>query len=361
MDTLLTNYIMHSGGADGSDTMWDIIGRVYGLEVVRHYYYINKTPRGNFPISNSAYEEGKCAVYRANNTLKRQNFEKYMFLLSRNWCQVKNSDAIYAIAEGFNGNTVKGGTGWAVQMAIDSDKDVFVFDQSRSRWFTYDIELSEWKHSETPVLRLDFAGIGTREIKPNGLKAIIDCYDITTKEITFDPIHMGHLYMITSALNDNLVDEVVVVPTMQNVWKDREATEFQHRCFMTQLAIDEIDNCTISSIDYYTPEPHYSYQTLQLLKEYYPNEELYLIVGADIVDDVANWKEGEWILENFKLIAVNRANSSFKAKVDGYISCTFDVSSTMIRYLVKDKKQIYPLVPKAISQYIHRFNLYKDE
>ena len=85
---------MHSGGADGSDTMWEIIGKVYGLEVVRHYYYINKTPRGNFPISNSAYEEGKCAVYRANNTLKRQNFEKYMFLLSRNWCQVKNSDML---------------------------------------------------------------------------------------------------------------------------------------------------------------------------------------------------------------------------------------------------------------------------
>lgn len=34
---------------------------------------------------------------------------------------------------------------------------------------------------------------------------------------TFDPIHMGHLYMITSVLNENLVDEVVVVPTMQNV------------------------------------------------------------------------------------------------------------------------------------------------
>lgn len=178
---------------------------------------------------------------------------------------------------------------------------------------------------------------------------------------TFDPIHMGHLYMITSALNDNLVDEVVVVPTMQNVWKDHKATDFQHRCFMTQLAIDEINNCTISSIDYYTPEPHYSYQTLQLLKEEYPDEELYLIVGADIVDDIVNWKEGKWILENFKLIVVNRAGCQFKAKVDGYISCTFDVSSTMIRYLIKDKKQIYPLVPKAISQYIHRFNLYRDE
>lgn len=61
---------MHSGGADGSDTMWDIIGKVYGLSTVRHYYYITKTPRGNFPISEAAYEEGKSAVYRANNTLK---------------------------------------------------------------------------------------------------------------------------------------------------------------------------------------------------------------------------------------------------------------------------------------------------
>nr|DAW84367.1 MAG TPA: nicotinate (nicotinamide) nucleotide adenylyltransferase [Caudoviricetes sp.] len=175
---------------------------------------------------------------------------------------------------------------------------------------------------------------------------------------TFDPIHMGHLYMITSALNDNLVDEVVVVPTMQNVWKETQAINFQHRCFMVQLAIDEIDNCTLSSIDYRTPDPHYSYQTLQLLKEDYPDEDLYLIVGADIVDDIINWKEGQWILDNFKLIVVNRTGSSFKASVEGYISNTFDISSTMIRYLIKDGKQIYPLVPKAISQYIHRFSLY---
>lgn len=177
---------------------------------------------------------------------------------------------------------------------------------------------------------------------------------------TFDPIHMGHLYMITSVLNDNLVDEVVVVPTMQNVWKENKAVDFQHRCFMVQLAIEEINNCTLSSIDYRTPDPHYSYQTLQLLKEDYPNEELYLIVGADIADEIKNWKEGRWILDNFKLIVVNRDGIAFKTGVDGYISNTFNISSTMIRYLVKDGKQIYPLVPKAISQYIRRFNLYKN-
>lgn len=175
---------MHSGGADGSDTMWDIIGKVYGLSTARHYYYITKTPRGNFPISEAAYEEGKSAVYRANNTLKRQNIEKYMGLLARNWCQVKNSDAVFAIAEGFVGNIVKGGTGWAVQMAIDSNKNVFVFDQSRNSWYGWGVCFRGWEETITPTLTLDFAGIGTREIKPNGLKAIIDCYDLITKEKT---------------------------------------------------------------------------------------------------------------------------------------------------------------------------------
>ena len=177
---------------------------------------------------------------------------------------------------------------------------------------------------------------------------------------SFDPIHMGHLYMAVSALNDNLVDEVVLVPSVQNPWKE-ESTDFRHRCFMTQLAIEEIDNCSMSSIDFRTPEPHYSAETLKLLKEVYSEDELYLIVGADIVDFIKDWNNGDWILQNFKLIVVNRGDIQFKTPVDGYISNTLNISSTTIRYLVKDNKQIYPLVPKVVSQYIKRFNLYKNE
>ena len=83
---------------------------------------------------------------------------------------------------------------------------------------------------------------------------------------SFDPIHMGHLYMATSALNDNLVDRVLFVPSVQNPWKE-ESTDFRHRCFMVQLAIDELDHCHLSSIDFRTSEPHYSVNTLMLLKE----------------------------------------------------------------------------------------------
>ena len=174
---------------------------------------------------------------------------------------------------------------------------------------------------------------------------------------SFDPIHMGHLYMAVSVLNDNLVEEVILIPSVQNPQKN--SIDFRHRCFMTQLAIDEIDNCTMSSIDFRTSEPHYSCETLKLLMEVYQDDELYLIVGADIVDGIKDWKDGEWILEHFKLIVINRSGVQFKTPVDGYISNTLNISSTEIRYLVKDNKQIYPLVPKVVSQYIKRFNLYK--
>ena len=173
---------------------------------------------------------------------------------------------------------------------------------------------------------------------------------------SFDPIHMGHLYMASSALNAGLVDEVVFVPSVQNPWKEN-STDFRNRCFMIQLAIDDMEHCSLSSIDYRNTEPYYSVNTLKMLKEEYPEDALYVIVGVDIINDIKNWHEGQWILDNFKLTTIAR---------EGYLDAgipdirkTLNVSSTEIRELAKEKKQIYPLVPKVISQYIKRFNLYK--
>ena len=49
---------------------------------------------------------------------------------------------------------------------------------------------------------------------------------------SFNPIHMGHLHMAASALNAELVDEVVFVPSVQNPWKKKYSADFRNRCFM---------------------------------------------------------------------------------------------------------------------------------
>lgn len=170
---------MYSGGANGSDTMWELISQTYGLTNVFHFYYGNKTPRGNKELTQEEFNEGVRYVKRANKTLQRYNIERYMNLLARNWFQVKCSDEVFAIVEKLG----KGGTWWAVQMAIDENKVVHVFDQSKNIWRIH-ISEDKWIQEETPVLSKKFAGIGTRNINPNGLKAIIDCYDKTTKQKT---------------------------------------------------------------------------------------------------------------------------------------------------------------------------------
>ena len=87
-------------------------------------------------------------------------------LFARNWLQVKNSDAVFAIGQ-LSYGTVNGGTGWAVQMAIDHHKPVHVFNLSDEHWYVYDPQQRLFVQEETPKLTKNFAGIGTRSIDPD--------------------------------------------------------------------------------------------------------------------------------------------------------------------------------------------------
>lgn len=173
------SFTNHSGGAKGSDTYWGEVGKKYGVES-NHYHAIGaKTPSGNTPISEEMLKEADPHLKKANETLKRTyptSNEYVNNLLRRNWQQVKNSDAVFAVGHLVRG-IVEGGTGWAVQMAIDNGKPVYVFDQVRNKW--YKNINSKWSESEVPILTKNFAGIGTRELNDTGRKAIEAVYEKT--------------------------------------------------------------------------------------------------------------------------------------------------------------------------------------
>ena len=160
-------YVNHSGGAIGSDTVWGELSGQYGA-VSEHYWHGKRTENGNHEITEEEFEEGKEHVLEANKTLHRQP-NKYMDLLARNYSQVKNADEIFAIGH-FKNKVVDGGTGWAVQMAMDVGKIVNFYDQDRDVWGRYCN--GKWKRSDTPVLTKNFAGIGTRKLNDKGWMAI---------------------------------------------------------------------------------------------------------------------------------------------------------------------------------------------
>jgi hypothetical protein len=192
----LNKLVCHSGGADGADTYWETIGDNYGVKT-KAYSYKTKyhTTENKVEISDSDYEEGVKEITKANRTLNRYGIHKFMNLLARNWSQVKYSDEVFAIgtivepgkkgSKGFYNKSefqvVDGGTGYAVQMAINNGKFVYVFDQDKDKWFRWSYTSLKFIEVTKPlkISYENFAGIGTREIKPNGIKAIEEIYKLT--------------------------------------------------------------------------------------------------------------------------------------------------------------------------------------
>lgn len=186
-----------SGGAAGADTVFENISSKYGCTVKAFSY---KTPYhksvNKVEISEADFKEGVLKIKKANKVLQRYNIEKYINLLARNWAQVKYSDQVFAIStlvhpnkkggRGFINQSkytvVDGGTGYACQMCIDAEKELFVFDQIEKTWFIWDPSVFKFKPLSDPlfITKYDFTGIGTRELNDDGYQAIEDLF-LTTQ------------------------------------------------------------------------------------------------------------------------------------------------------------------------------------
>jgi hypothetical protein len=193
----IMKYTNHSGGAVGSDTVFENEAKKYNIDTIAYSFDGHNTiSRIRKILNHKELEEGFDHVEIANKSLGRniENISAYVKnLLSRNWFQVKNSEAIYAIGNLKNDSVVDGGTGWAVQMGIDNSKTVFVFEQNKNCWYKYypggDLENDRFavpgkfqKIGYIPPLTENFAGIGTRDINDNGIKAVKQIFVVNFNE-----------------------------------------------------------------------------------------------------------------------------------------------------------------------------------
>jgi exodeoxyribonuclease-5 len=218
------DYTNHSGGAALSDTEWDQIGREFGVTNHKHYRepldYVDtkgEAAKGSKTldskklqaagiepthISQKDYNEGAQKATKAFRMMYTDSENKSVrsAYIIRNWLQVKNADAIFALgtikqpgenASDKAGETriaavpiVKGGTGYAVQMAINEGKPVYVFDGTKEGWYKYDYSIKNFVKTDTPTLTKNFAGIGsrtlsTKEVIDKSLQAIREIYEKT--------------------------------------------------------------------------------------------------------------------------------------------------------------------------------------
>ena len=169
--------VVHSGGALGADTVWQQLATEAGVEVQAHSYegHARNNPAR---VENTAEElaQADTALRNANKTLRRSYPPSNPYvrkLLQRNYYQVKDSDMVLAVSRIKDGQ-VEGGTAWATQMGVDMGKPVYVFDMTTNQWHAWDGQASAYVVIEAPVAEGAVAGIGSREMTPQGMQAIRD-------------------------------------------------------------------------------------------------------------------------------------------------------------------------------------------
>ena len=171
------SYTCHSGGCPGADMTWENEGLKYGIKTIAYSFYNHvQEGRNRKILSVEELNEGYDNVKIASKGLRRDADPPYPYvrnLLCRNWFQVKNADTIFAIGMFIDHKRVSGGTGWAVQMAVDNKKPVFVFDQIDNKWTTFNYDTENFESIDyIPTIPTNFAGVGTRKINSNGITAV---------------------------------------------------------------------------------------------------------------------------------------------------------------------------------------------
>ena len=185
---------------------------------------------------------------------------------------------------------------------------------------------------------------------------------------SFNPIHTGHAIISSHILNSGLVDNLWLMVSPQNPLKQGTAMASDyHRLRMTELVTRRIAGATTSAFEFNLPRPSYTIDTLTALKAKFPDDEFYLIIGADNWHLFDKWKDGDKIIENHHIIIYPRMGcevvvpEQYRERVMVTAAPIVEISSTQVRDMVSRGGAVSFLVPHDVEQYIIKNNLYQPE
>jgi nicotinate-nucleotide adenylyltransferase len=172
---------------------------------------------------------------------------------------------------------------------------------------------------------------------------------------TFDPIHNGHTHVITQLIERGIVDHLLVVPAGEPRLRENspKATGAQRRT-MCQLAINDLppeirSKVEVNPIEILRMGPSYTIDTVEAVKQAYPDDEIILIVGTDAYGKLDHWHRVDELMKLVTLEVIQRPGyiGDLARDIDA-----IDVSATQVRLHQSD--QLSP----SVAAYIKENNLY---
>ncbi|MDO6595698.1 nicotinate (nicotinamide) nucleotide adenylyltransferase [Oceanihabitans sp. 2_MG-2023] len=184
---------------------------------------------------------------------------------------------------------------------------------------------------------------------------------------SFNPIHIGHLIIANHLAEHSDLDQIWFVVTPHNPFKKKSTLLDNHqRLEMVYQATKDYIKLKPCDIEFGLPQPNYTINTLTHLQEKHPDYDFSLIMGEDNLKSFHKWKNYEIILENHDIYVYPRIS-------EGKVETQFDnhkrihtvdapiiqLSSTFIRKSIQAGKNIKPMLPQHVWEYLDEMNFYK--
>lgn len=183
----------------------------------------------------------------------------------------------------------------------------------------------------------------------------------------FNPVHNGHVRLAEEAVKQLKLRRLLIIPTYVSPHKHTELLPFEDRVEMCRRAFGHIPGAEVSDIEVRLGGTSYSINTVRALKEMYPDEQLFLLIGGDMLFSFDKWYKYESLLKETKVCAVARdddslvdmmeyANEIGRVKVLPTQAVT--MSSTQVRETVANGGDISEMVPAGVAEFIREKGLY---
>lgn len=184
---------------------------------------------------------------------------------------------------------------------------------------------------------------------------------------SFNPIHIGHLILANYILENTDMTELWFIVSPQNPFKEKKSLlKDYHRLQMVKLALENYPKMRASNVEFSLPTPSYTTYTLAYLKEKYPAYSFALIMGEDNLKSLPKWKNFESLIENHQIIVYPRiavanieAITFSQENIHRISAPIIELSATEIRAMIKEGKNVRPMLPPEVFDFIDGSNFYK--
>lgn len=188
---------------------------------------------------------------------------------------------------------------------------------------------------------------------------------------TFDPIHFGHLLLAESCRDACRLDQVIFVPARVSPHKlDVVMAPIRARLEMLELALAGFPEFRVSRVEVDRQGPSFTVDTLRHFRTELPDDELFLLMGADSVADFPRWREPQQILELATVVVVNRARAVPDVSALADLDTTrrpplsvsmpgVDFSASDIRRRVQEGRSVRFQLPRPVEHYVRDKRLYR--